>query len=65
MKINLKKILFLSLLLCMNFVAFAQLPDPPVDEDPALPIENNLFLLALVGFAFAFYIVNNRIKAKN
>ncbi len=45
----------------MSFLASAQPVDPPADPDPpAAPINNQIIWLAVVGIAFAYYILNKK-----
>jgi hypothetical protein len=61
MKTQYKKIMFLAVLLCMNCVAFADIPDPDPDIDPpAAPIDSNAYDLVGVGLLFAFWMLKRR-----
>lgn len=45
----------------MSFLASAQPVDPPADPDPpAAPVNSQIIWLAIVGIAFAFYIINKK-----
>lgn len=45
----------------MSFLATAQPVDPPADPDPpAAPINTQIIWLAVVGIAFAYFIINKK-----
>ncbi|MDD5148852.1 MAG: hypothetical protein PHC28_00020 [Flavobacterium sp.] len=61
MKNNLLKYCLIAFCLCINFVMFAQAPGSnndtgnlETDDAPAAPIDNYLWVLALVGLVFVF-----------
>lgn len=62
MKNILKICLILSLLLT-NFMAFAQIDEPPGDGDPQpAPIDTKLILLAIIGVLFVLFTLRRKIK---
>ncbi len=61
MKNNLLKASLTVFITFMSFLATAQPVDPPADPDPLpAPIDNQIIWLALVGIAFAYYILNKK-----
>ena len=61
MKNNLLKGYMTVFITFMSFLATAQPVDPPADPDPLpAPIDNQIIWLALVGIAFAYYILNKK-----
>lgn len=61
MKNNLLKVYLTVFITFMSFLATAQPVDPPADPDPLpAPIDNQIIWLALVGIAFAYYILNKK-----
>lgn len=45
----------------ISFLASAQPVDPPADPDPLpAPIDSQIIWLAVIGIAFAFYILNKK-----
>lgn len=64
MKKDFKKIVFILIFLCLNTVAFADIPDPDDSSDPPVPIDTDLYLLIFVGLLFAFYVFKKYRKQK-
>ena len=61
MKINLLRLYSTVFITLMSFLASAQPVDPPADPDPpAAPVNSQIIWLAIVGIAFAFYIINKK-----
>ncbi|SEP82851.1 hypothetical protein [Flavobacterium urocaniciphilum] len=61
MKLNLLKLYSTVFITLMSFLATAQPVDPPADPDPpAAPINTQIIWLAVVGIAFAYFIINKK-----
>ena len=62
MKNNLLKAYLTVFISFISFLASAQTPvDPPADPDPLpAPIDSQIIWLAVVGIAFAYYILNKK-----
>ena len=62
MKNNLLKAYLTVFITFISFLASAQTPvDPPADPDPLpAPIDSQIIWLAVVGIAFAYYILNKK-----
>ena len=62
MKNNLLKAYLTVFISFISFLASAQTPvDPPADPDPLpAPIDSQIIWLAVVGIAFAYYIINKK-----
>ena len=62
MKNNLLKAYLTVFITFISFLASAQTPvDPPADPDPLpAPIDSQIIWLAVVGIAFAYYIINKK-----
>lgn len=64
MKNNYKKFLLLIAALTVNFVSFAQVPNPDAigGGDPPAPINNQLIWLIIAGVLFAYLKFSTRNK---
>lgn len=61
MKNNLLKAYMTVFITFISFLASAQPVDPPADPDPLpAPIDSQIIWLAVLGIAFAFYILNKK-----
>lgn len=61
MKNNLLKGYMTVFITFMSFLATAQPVDPPADPDPLpAPIDSQIIWLAVIGIAFAYYILNKK-----
>ena len=62
MKNNLLKVYLTVFITFISFLASAQTPvDPPADPGPLpAPIDSQIIWLAVVGIAFAYYIINKK-----
>jgi hypothetical protein len=61
MKNNLLKTYLTVFITFISFLASAQPIDPPADPDPLpAPINSQIIWLAVIGIAFAFYVINKK-----
>ena len=61
MKNNLLKAPLTVFITFLSFLASAQPVDPPADPDPLpAPINSQIIWLAVLGIAFAYYIINKK-----